>query len=134
MSPRERTELRLPSLGEPISHYTDGVLFGDLLFVSGCGATNDQGEIVSWGDPVAQTRKSLENMVAILHAAGTSIENVLKVTVYLTDVRDRVAINEVRKEFFGGTRPASTLIGVAQFALPGALVEIEAIASVPDEN
>jgi len=55
---------------------------------------------------------------------------VLKVTVYLTDVGDRTVINPVRKEFFGQTRPASTLIGVATLAFPGMKVEIDAVAAL----
>jgi 2-iminobutanoate/2-iminopropanoate deaminase len=55
----------------------------------------------------------------------------LRVTVYLTDVNDRTKINPVRQEFFGSTRPASTLIGVNELAIPGMKVEIEAIAGLP---
>ena len=60
-----------------------------------------------------------------------SFADILKVTVYLTDVNDREKINPVRQEFFGDARPASTLIGVAALAIPGMKVEIEAIVGMP---
>jgi enamine deaminase RidA (YjgF/YER057c/UK114 family) len=66
----------------------------------------------------------------VLKAAGIGFSDVLKVTVYLTDVADRTVINPVRQEYFGAARPASTLIGVAQLAVPGMKIEIEAVAGI----
>jgi 2-iminobutanoate/2-iminopropanoate deaminase len=70
------------------------------------------------------------NMKKILDAAGTGFDQVLKVTVYLTDVADRTKINPVRQEYFGAARPASTLIGVNALAIPGMKVEIEAVVAL----
>jgi 2-iminobutanoate/2-iminopropanoate deaminase len=70
-------------------------------------------------------------MKLILDAAGAHFRDVLRVTVYLTDVHDRKAINPVRQEYFGAARPASTLIEVADLAVPGMKVEIEAIFGLP---
>jgi enamine deaminase RidA (YjgF/YER057c/UK114 family) len=67
----------------------------------------------------------------VLAAAGCGFEDVVKVTIFLTDVDDRPAINPVRQEVFGSTRPASTLVEVPRLAVPGAKVEIEAVALVP---
>lgn len=128
---KARRELRVESIAEPISHYTDAVVFGDLVYVSGCVGSDRSGRILAPDDVVAQARLALENVGAILTAAGTGFENVLKVTVLLTDVADRVPVNAVRQEFFGSARPASTLIGVASLALPDAKVEIEAVACLP---
>ena len=116
---------------EPISHYTDAVRAGDLLFVSGCVAVDAEGALVGEGDVVAQARQAFGNVGAILQAGGCSFADVVKVTVYLTDVEDRVRINPVRQELFGSTRPASTLVEVSGLAVPGALVEVEAVAAVP---
>ena len=127
----DREEIRLPGLGEPISHYTDAVRVGDLLFVSGCVPTDASGNVVGGDDVAAQARKVFENIGEILAAAGTGFEDVAKVTVYLTDVDDRPAINPVRKEFFGETRPASTLVEVSRLAIPGIKIEVEAVARVP---
>jgi reactive intermediate/imine deaminase len=127
----DREEIRLPELGEPISHYTDAVRVGDLLFVSGCVPTDAAGNVVGGDDVAAQARKVFENIGAILEAAGAGFADVAKVTVYLTDVDDRQTINPVRQEFFGSARPASTLVEVSRLAIPGIKIEVEAVARVP---
>jgi reactive intermediate/imine deaminase len=121
----------VPGQAEPISHYTDAVRAGELLFVSGCVPVDAEGRLVGGDDVVAQARQALSNVGAILAAAGAGFADVVKVTVFLTDVDDRVAVNEVRKEVFGTTRPASTLIEVSRLAIPGARIEVEAVALLP---
>lgn len=125
-----RQEIRVKELGEPISHYTDAVRFGDLLFISGVAPLDESGKVVGGEDVVQQTRQVFKNMAKILNAANAGFEDILRVTVYLTDVEDRTKINPVRKEFFGSTRPASTLIEVSRLAVPGMKIEIEAIAGL----
>ncbi|MGE5202628.1 MAG: RidA family protein [Acidobacteriota bacterium] len=125
-----RQEFRVEGLNEPISHYTDAVRHGDLLFISGVAPLDAAGRLVGGDDAASQTRQVLVNMGKILAAAGAGFEDVLKVTVFLTDVADRSKINPVRQEFFGKSRPASTLIGVAALAVPGMKVEIEAVAGL----
>jgi reactive intermediate/imine deaminase len=127
----DREEIRVPELGEPISHYTDAVRVGDLLFVSGCVPTDAAGHVVGGDDVAAQARQVFANIGAILAAAGASYADVARVTVYLTDIDDRASINPVRQEFFGAARPASTLIEVSRLAIPGIKIEVEAIARVP---
>ena len=123
-----RQEIRAPGVSAPLSHYTDVVRCGDFIFISGCTALNERGEVVSVGDVIGQTRQTLENMRACLSAANLTFENVAKVTVYLIDVDDREAINPVREEFFGATKPSSTLVGVKSLVIPELLVEIDAVA------
>lgn len=125
-----REEFRVAGLAEPISHYTDAVRYGDLLFVSGVAPLDENSRLVGEGDVVMQTRQVFLNMKKILEAAGAGFEKVLKVTVYLTDVADRTKINPVRQEFFGTSRPASTLIGVSELAITGMKVEIEAVVAL----
>jgi reactive intermediate/imine deaminase len=127
----ERTEFLVAGLAPPISHYADAVRFGQLLFISGCAPVDQDLKIVGEGDPVAQMRQVLDNMRQVLLAAGMGFGDVLKVTVFLTNVDDRIAINEVRREYFGRARPASTLVEVSRLAIPGMLVEMEAIAGSP---
>jgi reactive intermediate/imine deaminase len=127
----DREEIRLPELGEPISHYTDAVRVGDLLFISGCVPTDAAGNVVGGDDVAAQARKVFESIGAILAAAGAGFEDVAKVTVFLTDVDDRQKINPVRQEVFGSARPASTLVEVSRLAIPGIKIEVEAVARVP---
>lgn len=130
----QREEFRVDGQSEPISHYTDAVRFGDLLFVSGLAAFDEAGNLVGGDDVVAQTRQVMENLASILGAAGGTFADVLRVTVYLTDVEDRTLINPLRQEYFGTSRPASTLIGVAALAIPEMKVEIEAVVGLPDRS
>jgi reactive intermediate/imine deaminase len=126
----DRKELRVEGLAPPISHYCDAVRFGDLLFISGIPPTDAAGRVVGGDDVAAQARQVFLNMKLVLDAAGASFADILKVTVYLLDVDDRKKINPVRQEFFGAARPASTLIGVSELAIPGMKVEIEAVVGL----
>ena len=132
MRAKGREEYKVAGLNEPISHYTDAVRFDNLLFISGLAPVDENMNLVGGEDVAAQTRQIFEHMKAILEAAGAGFADVLRVTVYLTDINDRVAINPVRQEYFGEARPASTLIGVNELAVPGMKVEIEAIVGLPD--
>jgi 2-iminobutanoate/2-iminopropanoate deaminase len=125
-----RREIRVDALGEPISHYTDAVRFGNLLFCSGVIAVDHDNNLVGGADVAEQARQALTNLGRILAAVGASFSDVLTVTVYLTDVNDRTKINPVRREFFGETLPASTLIGIKELAIPGAKIEITAVAGI----
>jgi 2-iminobutanoate/2-iminopropanoate deaminase len=127
----KREEIRVPELAEPISHFTDAVRAGDLLFLSGFVPVDGEGRLVGGDDVVAQVRQVFANLAAVLEAAGVTFGDVVKVTVYLTDISDRARINPVRQEVFGATRPASTLVEVSALVVPGAKVEIDAIAVLP---
>jgi 2-iminobutanoate/2-iminopropanoate deaminase len=127
----KRQEFRVEGLAAPLSHYTDAVRFGDILFVSGLTAHNGEGKLVGGADAAEQARQILVNLKLVLDAAGATMADVLKVTVFLTDINDRAAINPVRQEFFGAARPASTLIEVSKLALPEMRVEIEAVVGLP---
>jgi reactive intermediate/imine deaminase len=111
----------------PISHYADAVIAGDALYVSGIVPVDENGAVVG-DDVVAQARQVFAIMARVLAAAGATAADVVKVTVYLLDIDDRPKINPVRQEFFGATRPASTLVEVSRLAVEGALLEIEAVA------
>ena len=126
-----RQEYRVEGLPEPFSHYTDAVRAGDLLFISGCVALDADGKLVGENNVVAQARQVFENIGLCLTAAGASFADVVKVTTFLTDIRDRGRINPVRQEFFGDTRPASTLVEVSALVLPEFLIEVEAVAVIP---
>jgi 2-iminobutanoate/2-iminopropanoate deaminase len=123
-----RQELRVDGLAEPISHYTDAVRAGDALYLSGIVPVDASGTVVGGDDVVAQTREVFAIMRRVLDAAGARPSDVVKVTVFLLDIDDRARINPVRQEFFGDARPASTLVEISRLAVPGARVEIEAIA------
>lgn len=126
-----REEFRVAGQAEPLSHYTDAVRAGELLFVSGCVPVDGEGRLVGGDDVVAQAERVFENIREVLAAAGAGPADVVKVTVFLTDVDDRVPVDAVRRAFFGATRPASTLIEVSRLAVPGARIEVEATALLP---
>jgi reactive intermediate/imine deaminase len=126
-----RREIRVDALAEPISHYTDAVRAGDLLFLSGLVAVDAAGALVGGDDVVGQAQQVFANMRHALAAAGCGFADVVKITIFLTDVDDRPRINPVRQEVFGDARPASTLVEVSRLAVPGAKIEVEAVALVP---
>jgi reactive intermediate/imine deaminase len=126
-----REEIRVEALAEPMSHFTDAVRAGGFLYVSGVIAVDGDGRLVGGDDVVAQTRQVLDNMRAILEAGGCGFEDVVKVTIFLTDIDERPLINPLRQEAFGSARPASTLVEVSRLVLPDARVEIECVAVVP---
>ena len=123
-----RREVTVEGLAAPISHYADAVVAGDTLYISGIVPVDAAGAVVGGDDVVAQARQVFAIMQRVLAAAGARPADVVKVTVYLLDVDDRPLINPVRQQFFGSARPASTLVEVSRLAVPGARLEIEAIA------
>ena len=125
----KRQEYSVAGLNEPISHYTDAVRFGDTLYISGLAPLDAQSNLVG-EDAAAQTEQIMRNMALVLDKVGATFADVLKVTVYLTDIGDRAEINPVRQRHFGAARPASTLIEVSALAIPGMKVEIEAIVGL----
>jgi reactive intermediate/imine deaminase len=131
MTRGDREEYRVAGQAEPISHYTHAVRAGDLLFVSGIVPVDGAGRLVGGDDVVAQARQVFANMADVLAAAGCGFGDVVKVTLFLTDVDERPLVNPVRREVFGDTRPASTLVEVPRLAIPGARIEVEAVALVP---
>jgi reactive intermediate/imine deaminase len=124
--------LRLPEqLPEPISHYTDAVVADGWIWISGMLALDTSGALIGGDDVIAQAERVHEIIKAVLEKAGAGFEDVVKVTVYLRRIEDRAAVNTVRRRFFGESRPASTLVEVSAFVIPGALVEIDAVARQP---
>jgi len=126
-----RKEYRVHGQAEPISHYTDAVEANGLLFVSGIVPVDADGRVIGEEDVVEQARQVFRNMGEVLAAAGAGFADVVKVTVFLTDVHDRARINPVRQEVFGEARPASTLVEISRLAIPGAKIEVECVAALP---
>ncbi|MBO0763156.1 MAG: RidA family protein [Hyphomicrobiaceae bacterium] len=117
-----------PPKGKAIGPYSLGIASGDLVFVSGqIPLDAATGKLVE-GDVSAQARASLENVKAVLEAAGLSFAHVVKTTIFLTDMADFAAVNEVYKGYVSEPYPARSTIAVAALPL-AANVEIEMIAS-----
>ena len=114
---------KLPQTGRPFSH---GFKSGTFVFTSGQVGTNPQtGKVAP--DIETQTQQTLENVEAVLHAAGYSRKDIVKVTVFLTDIRDYHAMNQIYGNFFSKPYPARSCVE-AKLAAPELRVEIEAIA------
>jgi len=102
----------------------------DLIFVSGQVARNVTGEVVGVGDIKAQTVQAIENLKSVLQEAGATLEDVVKVTVYITDMKNLSQVHEVRGQYWKDKYPSSTLIEVKGFVNEDFLIEIEAVAIV----
>jgi 2-iminobutanoate/2-iminopropanoate deaminase len=112
---------------KPIGPYSQAVVEGDFIFLAGQGCTNPSTGELELGDARSETKRTFENIEAILQAAGSSLEDVMKCNVYLRDINDFAAMNEVYETFFSAPFPARTTIQAG--ALPGGIaVEIECIA------
>ncbi|OLD39968.1 MAG: hypothetical protein AUI57_01185 [Candidatus Rokubacteria bacterium 13_1_40CM_2_68_8] len=107
-----REEIRVPGMPEPISHFTNRTIGGT--------------------DATAQARQVHENLKRCLAAAGATFADVCKVTVFLKNIADREKVNIARKEYFGSHRPASTLVEISRLVRDDLLVEIEAVAVLPE--
>ena len=119
-----------PGAPRAIGPYSQGILAGGFLFTAGqVGFDPESGELVD-GGIAEQTARVLDNIRAILEAADLNLSRVVKTTVFLVDMADFAAMNEVYARVFGDHRPARSTVAVA--ALPrGARVEIEAVAAMP---
>jgi 2-iminobutanoate/2-iminopropanoate deaminase len=112
---------------EPIGPYSQAVRAGDHVFVSGMIALDPKSGELGTGDAAAQADRALQNLQAVLKAAGLSCSDVVKTTVFLIDMNDFAAVNAVYAKYFDANKPARSTIAVA--GLPkGARVEIDAIA------
>jgi len=108
-----------------------GIKYNDLIFISGQVPRDAQGNVVGRGDIRKQTEQTLKNVEAVLRAAGATMDDVLKVNVYMKDGSQFSEMNEVYRKFFKGRFPARATIQVALIAQEEILIEIEAVARVP---
>jgi 2-iminobutanoate/2-iminopropanoate deaminase len=126
-----RRVIQAEGAAAPIGPYSQAIGFGPFVFASGsAGMDPSSGELVPGGIE-AETRQTMQNLRGILEAAGASLDQVVKTTVFMADLTEFPRMNAVYAEFFGAAPPARSTVEVA--ALPkGARVEIEAIAALPD--
>jgi enamine deaminase RidA (YjgF/YER057c/UK114 family) len=134
MSHTLREAITTNSISSPSGHFAQGNVVsmggGRLVFVSGMTARDERGDVFGVGDVRAQTRRVCENIAAVLEAVGGSLQDVCRVDVYVRDMADFAAIHEVRREFFTGILPASTMVEVSRLVHTDMLVEITAIAAL----
>src|SRR5687767_807244 len=121
------TSARLPT---PVGPYSPGMIFGQLVFVSGqAGRDPATGQLGL--DVTAQTEQVLKNIATILEAAGSGLPHVIRCGVFLVDMKEFPKMNEVYARAFGAHRPARTTVEVSGLPGEGLLVEIDAIAYIP---
>jgi 2-iminobutanoate/2-iminopropanoate deaminase len=125
-----KKQVVFPDFGaKPIGPYSPAIRIGDFLFTSGQTGLDPQTGKLKLGGVEAETRQAIINTKALIEAGGSSLDKVVKTTLFLTDIADFAAVNKIYAEFFSSEPPARSTIQVV--ALPGgALFEIEAIAAL----
>ncbi|MAN92742.1 MAG: RidA family protein [SAR202 cluster bacterium] len=118
-----------PKLSPPSGAFHHSVRSGNLLFIAGSTA---RGTAAETGDIAAQTEAILDKFQHILEENGASLSNVVRVTSFVTDLREAAAAGEVRLKRFAGAFPASTQVQIAALGTPDLKIEIDAIAVLPD--
>lgn len=118
-----------PELPPAIGPYSWATRHGKLIFLAGTAAIGADGKLVGEGNIRTQTRATLENLKVAVTAAGGTLADIVKATVYLGDVSDYAGMNEVYRSYFPEGPPARATL-ITGFVVPGLLVEIEAIAAL----
>ena len=108
--------------------FSQAVRAGDFLFLAGQLPADASGTLIGAGDIRVQTRKTFENIQAVLAAAGSSLDDIVELVSYHTDMADLGAVAEVKAEFIAKDFPAWTALGVTALAFPGQMIEIKVVA------
>lgn len=103
---------------------------GDLIFTSGQASITEQGEIVGLGDFDAQVEQTMKNVARVLELSGSSMKDIVKVNIYVTDITTFPKILELREKYFTNPWPADTIVEVTSLAIPGLMIEVDATAVV----
>ncbi len=126
----EKEIISTPNAPQAIGPYSQAVRVGSFVHTAGQIALDPEtGQMVA-GDVTAQAEQVMKNLTAVLTAAGTSLDNVVKTTIFLRFIKDFGAVNEVYGQYFGEGKPARSTVAVSALPLK-ALVEIEVVALIP---
>jgi reactive intermediate/imine deaminase len=128
-----KQEIVSPDLAVPNGHFAQATRAGRLVFISGMTARNATGGVTGVGDISAQTHQVCQNLEAAVKAAGGTLDDIARVDVYVRNMEDFDAIHAVRRQYFTGVAPASTMVEVSKFVNKDYLIEINAIAVLPED-
>jgi 2-iminobutanoate/2-iminopropanoate deaminase len=131
-----KSQISSPKLRQPsgvFSHATMVEATGRFVFISGMTARRVDGSIAGIGDVTAQTRQVCENLKSAVEAAGGTLDDICRVDVYVRNMEHFDAIHKVRAEYFKPPLPASTMVEVSKMTSPEYLIEISAIAVLPEK-
>jgi 2-iminobutanoate/2-iminopropanoate deaminase len=120
---------------QPTGHFSQATVIearGKLVFISGMTARRADGSIAGIGDIEAQTKQVCENIKAAVEAAGGKMDDIVRVDVYVRNMEHFEQIHKVRREYFKAPAPASTMVEICKMTSPDYLIEINAIAVIPD--
>lgn len=115
---------------EPGGHYSQAVVAGNLVYVAGSGPFDPATHMISGSSIEEQTERTLKNVSSVLKAAGSSVNHVVKVTVYLKDMNDFRAMDVVYSRFFGASKPARTTVQAVLYG-EGRRIVVDAVAVIP---
>jgi reactive intermediate/imine deaminase len=122
-----------PTLSAPTGYtHVVEVTRGKTVYISGQVSLDKSGNVVGKGDFATQTTQVFENLKAALAAAGATFDNVVKVTMFVTDMSNIATLRTIRLKYWGKNPPASTLVQIGKLALEDFMIEIEAVAVVPE--
>ena len=130
-----REQVRTDKVREPVGHFSQAIAVearGKLVFLSGMTARRPDGTIAGIGDVEAQTRQVCENLKSAVEAAGGTLDDICRVDVYVRNIEHFDRIHKVRRDYFKAPPPASTMVEVTKMVSPEYLIEINAIAVLPD--
>jgi 2-iminobutanoate/2-iminopropanoate deaminase len=130
-----KQQITSDKIRQPSGHFSQATVIearGKLVFISGMTSRRADGSIAGVGDIEVQTRQVCENLKAAVEAAGGKMDDIVRVDVYVRNMEHFDAIHKVRREYFKAPAPASTMVEICKMTSPDYLIEINAIAVLPD--
>jgi 2-iminobutanoate/2-iminopropanoate deaminase len=130
-----KQQITSDKIRQPTGHFSQATVIearGKLVFISGMTSRRADGSIAGIGDIEAQTKQVCDNLKAAVEAAGGSMDDIVRVDVYVRNMEHFDKIHKVRREYFKAPAPASTMVEICKMTSPDYLIEINAIAVLPD--